>query len=229
MNATPQSLEIDIVSDVMCPWCYVGKRRLEKALSLRPDIQYDIRWRPFQLDPTIPPEGIDRKEYLQKKFGDAAGGEMYDALKEAGKVEGIPFAFKDIEISPNTINAHRLIKWGATAGVQNEIVEALFEGYFTKGANLVDKAYLADLAEDAGMEKPIVERLLDGDADVELVQEEIALAQRMGVTGVPCFILGNRVVVMGAQDAEVLARAIDQALVEKAKHDDKQEEAPVTH
>ncbi len=196
----------------MCPWCYVGKRRLEKAIAARPDAKFDIRWRPFQLDPTIPPEGVDRKAYLKKKFGDNAGGEMYDNLKRAGETEGIPFAFQDIEVSPNTLNAHRIIKWAATANVQDDVVEALFKGYFVEGANLAKKSYLGEVAEAAGMEREVVDRLLAGDADLEMVREEIALAQRMGVTGVPCFILANKLVVMGAQDSSVLIQAIDQAL-----------------
>ncbi len=212
MSNSEPTIAIDIVSDVMCPWCYVGKRRLEKAIAARPGTKFDIRWRPFQLDPTIPPEGVDRKEYIRKKFGDNAGGEMYENLKRAGKAEGIPFAFHDIEVSPNTLNAHRVIKWAATAHVQDDVVEALFKGYFTEGANLTKKSYLGEVAEAAGMERDVVDRLLAGDADLEMVGEEIALAQRMGVTGVPCFILANKLVVMGAQDSAVLVQAIDQAL-----------------
>lgn len=212
MSDSEQTITIDIVSDVMCPWCYVGKRRLEKAIAERPEIKFDIRWRPFQLDPTIPPEGVDRKAYMKKKFGDNAGGQMYENLKKAGEAEGIPFAFHDIEISPNTLNAHRIIKWAATANAQDKVVEALFKGYFTEGANLTKKAYLGEIAEAAGMERDVVDRLLSGDADLEMVREEIALAQRMGVTGVPCFILANKLVVMGAQDTAVLIQAIDQAL-----------------
>ena len=219
MTQANQTMEIDVVSDVMCPWCFVGKRRLEKAMAQRPDIEFDIRWRPFQLDPTIPPEGVDRKAYLQKKFGDAAGGDMYKAIVEAGNGENIPFAFSDIEFSPNTLNAHRLIKWAATAGVQDQVVEALFDAYFIKGANLTDNDCLVDIAEAAGMEREVIDKLLSGDADIELVQEEIALAQQMGVTGVPCFIFANRVVAMGAQDPERLVEAIDQAIVEMEKPD----------
>lgn len=212
MNNLAQTIPIDIVSDVMCPWCYVGKRRLEKAIAARPSINFDIRWRPFQLDPTIPPEGIDRKAYMKKKFGNNSGGEMYDNLKRAGEAEGIPFKFHDIALSPNTLNSHRVIKWAATANVQDEVVESLFKGYFTEGANLTKKSYLGEIAESAGMEREVVDRLLSGDADLEMVREEIALAQRMGVTGVPCFILANKLVVMGAQDSDVLIQAIDQAL-----------------
>ena len=217
-----QKITIDIVSDVMCPWCYVGKRRLETAIAARPDIEFDIRWRPFQLDSTIPPEGVDRKAYLKKKFGDNAGGEMYDNLKLAGEAEGIPFAFSDIELSPNTLNSHRLIKWAATANVQDDVVEALFKGYFTQGGNLAKKSYLGDVAEKAGMERDVVDRLLSGDADMEMVREEIALAQRMGVTGVPCFILDNKLVVMGAQESSVLMQAIDQVLTMEDETTDSQ-------
>ncbi|MBZ0215071.1 MAG: DsbA family oxidoreductase [Fimbriimonadaceae bacterium] len=213
-DSVAPALQIDIISDVMCPWCYVGKRRFEKAAAMRPDIEFDVRWRPFQLDPTIPPEGIDRGAYLKKKFGDAKGGDMYRHLIEAGNAEAIPFAFNKITISPNTLDAHRVIRWSGTAGAQDEVVESLFRGYFTEGCNLTDQDYLAGVAEDAGMERPVVERLLSDDADKDLVAEEIALAGKMGVTGVPCFIFANKLVVMGAQDPQILLQAIDQAVEE---------------
>lgn len=214
MDSVIPSIQVDIISDVMCPWCYVGKRRFEKAVAMRPDIEFDVRWRPFQLDPTIPPEGVDRGEYLKKKFGDSKGGDMYQHLIDAGKAEAIPFAFKKIEVSPNTLDAHRVIRWSATAGVQDNVVESLFKGYFTEGRNLIDHEYLADVAESAGMERPVVERLLSDDADKDLVGEEIALANKMGVTGVPCFIFANKLVVMGAQDPQILVQAIDQVMAD---------------
>jgi predicted DsbA family dithiol-disulfide isomerase len=214
MTAPDKQLDIDVVSDVMCPWCYIGKRRLEKALDRNSDVPIDVRWRPFLLDATIPPEGMDRKAYLDRKFGSDRAKEIYAQIKQAGEDEGIAFAFDKIERSPSTVDAHRLIRWAATAGVQDGVVEGLFDAYFVNGGDIGDKAVLVEVAEAAGMERAIVERLLAGDADLDLVRREIGLAQQMGVSGVPCFIFANKYVVMGAQDPDVLVSAIERAWAE---------------
>jgi len=205
-------LDIDVISDVMCPWCYIGKRRLERALAERPDIAVDVRWRPFQLDTSIPREGMDRKDYLERKFGPERADEVYDAIKETGAQEGIPFAFDRIEKSPNTIDAHRVVRWAAAGGNQQVAVENLFKGYFTEGRDLTDANYLAGVAVEAGLDREIVERLLAGDADRDRISEEVQLAQRMGVQGVPCFIFAGKYVVLGAQGPAILVKAIDQAI-----------------
>jgi len=206
------SVTIDIVSDVMCPWCYVGKKRLEKALAkLDADIEVDLHWRPFQLDPTLPKEGRDRKEYLESKFGGAErANQAYTAIREAGADEGIAFDFDSIAVSPNTLDAHRLIRWAAASGeaTQGAVVEILFRMYFTEGRNIGDHAVLLDAAGQAGMDVALVQTLLQGDADRTGVQREIATAQQMGVTGVPCFIFEGRYAVMGAQPVETLAGVI---------------------
>ncbi len=205
-NAT---IPVDVVSDVMCPWCYIGKRRLERAIAASPDTLLDIRWRPFQLDATIPDDGMDRQEYLERKFGGAEGvAEVYEPVRDAGKAEGIPFRFEAITKSPNTINAHRIIRWSHSVGLQDQVVERLFELYFIEGADLTDKEVLTDAAAMSGMEREIVERLIHSDADVEETKNEIALAQQMGVTGVPTFIVGQKYAVVGAQGPEVIAGAI---------------------
>jgi predicted DsbA family dithiol-disulfide isomerase len=206
---------IDVVSDVMCPWCYIGKRRLEKAAAAQPEIALDVQWRPFQLDATIPPEGMDRRIYLERKFGGADAAErVYAPVRAAGEAEAIPFAFDRIRRAPNTINAHRLIRWAGQAGLQEEMVERLFRLYFLDGGDLTDAGVLADAAAEAGMERALVERLLAGEADIAEVREEIKAAQRMGITGVPTFIIAGRYAVVGAQPAEVLADAIAKARVE---------------
>ena len=204
-----EAIPVDVVSDVMCPWCYIGKRRLEKALEATVGATIDVRWRPFQLDGTIPEEGMDRKAYLESKFGSAEGVEqVYGPVRDAGKAEGIPFDFDAITRSPNTINAHRIIRWSHSVGLQDKVVERLFQLYFTEGADLTDNKVLVDAAADAGMEREIVERLINSDADVEEIKNEITLAQQMGVTGVPTFIIGQKYAVVGAQGAEVIAGAI---------------------
>jgi len=210
-------IEIDVISDVMCPWCYIGKRRLEKALAMVPNIPVDVRWRPFQLDHTIPDSGMDRKEYLRKKFGsDEQVAKVYGPVRAAGKDEDIPFEFDRITISPNTLNAHRIIRWAMADGVQNAVVERLFQLYFVEGANLTDKTVLADAAVEAGLERAVVERLLESDADLAETRAEISQAQQMGVTSVPAFIIGGRYAVMGARDPEAIVQAITEVVKERS-------------
>lgn len=207
-------IELDVVSDVMCPWCYIGKKRLEKALALLSDIDVEVRWRPYQLDATLPPEGKDRKKYLDDKFGGAEQArEIYARIEEAGRDEGIPFAFDKIKVAPNTLDAHRLIRWAANGGeeVQQQIVDRLFKLFFVEGANIGDPAVLLEAAGEAGMNTAVMETLLPTDADKKEVQTEIAVAQQMGVTGVPCFIINNKYAVMGAQAPEAIADAIRNA------------------
>lgn len=205
-----ERLTIDIVSDVVCPWCYIGKRNLEAALATLPADDIEIRWRPYQLDPTIPPEGIARRAYLERKFG-ARIDEIYARVAAAGREAGLDFAFDRIERSPNTLDAHRLIRWAQSAGKQNDVVERLFRSFFIEGRDIGEHAILIESASEAGMEPELVARLLDGEADKESVREEIATAQRLGVTGVPFFIFAGRFGLPGAQPAEVLASAINKA------------------
>lgn len=211
-------MQIDIVSDTVCPWCFIGKRRLEKALALRPEIAFDIRWRAFRLDPTIPPEGMDRKEYMRAKFGDNPNRQaMQDALKQAGEAEDIKFAFDHIARSPNTLDSHRLIRWSATAGVQNEIVERLFEAYFEDGRDIGNQDVLVEIASDAGMDSATVADLLENGADSTLIENEDALAHRLGISGVPTFIFQNKYMISGAYDPEQLVKVIDTVSEEMEK------------
>lgn len=213
---TAKPLTIDIVSDVMCPWCYIGKRRLEQSLAMMPDLDVEIRWRPFQLDATIPEGGMSRTEYLTRKFGgDDRARQIYAQIQEAGETENLDFAFDQIAKSPNTLNAHRLIRWAQSTGHQNALVEELFKLFFMEGADIGDKAVLADAAATVGMEREVVERLLAGSSDVEQVKAEIAHAQQIGVTGVPCFIIDEKYALMGAQQPETLVQAFQQALSER--------------
>ncbi len=201
----------------MCPWCYIGKVRLEKALEMLDGIDVQIRWRPYQLDATLPAEGKDRQQYLEEKFGGPGQARgIYKNIEEAGRTEGIDFAFDKIKVAPNTLNAHRLIRW-ATNGdktAQNELVNRLFELFFIEGANIGDPDILIKAAESVGMNGGMVESLLPSDADCKEVKEEIAVAQKMGVTGVPCFIINNKYAVMGAQQPQTIADAIRSAAKE---------------
>ena len=207
-------VQLDVVSDVMCPWCYIGKRRLEQALESLDDVEVELRWRPFQLDPTLPPEGRDRREYLETKFGGPERAkEIYNGIKQAGLDEGLEFDFDAIGVSPNTIDAHRVIRWASNEGedVQDKLVERLFKDFFMEGANIGKHEVLIEAARDAGMDDSVVAALLATDKDRDEVAQEIAIAQQMGVTGVPCFIIDNKYAVMGAQGPEHIAGAIRQA------------------
>lgn len=210
MSGAPP-LGVDVVSDVVCPWCYLGKRRLEAAAKLVPEIPLQIRWRPFQLDPTIPQGGIPRDEYVRRKFGSLDALARPNAhLAKAGAEVGIDYAFDKIARSPNTIDAHRMIRWAAEAGYQDEMVERLFRLYFVEGADVGDHNILARAAADVGMDAAAVASDLATDRDRESVRSEIDAASAAGVTGVPCFIFDLRAAVMGAQAPELLASAIRQ-------------------
>jgi predicted DsbA family dithiol-disulfide isomerase len=218
--AADTSISIDVVSDVVCPWCYIGHKRLDKALAATSGIDVTVRWRPFQLDPTIPPEGKDRKAYMLAKFGSEQKlREIHARIMPLGAAEGIAFDFDAITRSPNTLDAHRLIRWAGAAGpeVQNRLVRNLFQSYFEKGQDTGDAAVLVEAAREAGMDAAVVESLLPTDADREAVATEAATASRMGITGVPCFLLEGKYAVMGAQDEGTLADAIRQISAAKAR------------
>jgi len=215
-----QHITIDVVSDAVCPWCFIGQKRLDKAVAEMPEIDIGVRWRPFQLDPTIPPEGRDRRAYLMAKFGDEKRIEdMHGNIARAGAEEGIAFDFGAIKVSPNTLDAHRVIRWAASSGpdVQNRVARRLFQLYFEEGTNIGDHEVLANAAGECGMDRAVVETLLAGNADAAEVREEIETAARMGVSGVPCFLIEGRYAVMGAQPPEALADAIRQVAAAKAR------------
>ena len=214
------AITVDVVSDVVCPWCFIGQKRLDKAVAAAGDLDVHIRWRPFQLDPTIPPQGKDRREYMLAKFGSEERiREIHARIEPLGEAEGISFAFDAIKVAPNTLDAHRLIRWAGAAGeaVQNRLVRRLFQLNFEEGVNIGDHAVLVEAAREAGMDASVVATLLPTDADVEAVRTEIATASRMGISGVPCFLLEGKYAVMGAQDVDTLADAIRQVAAAKAR------------
>ena len=208
-------MQIDVISDTVCPWCYIGKRRLEKALSLRPQLTFEVRWRPFQLDPSMPMEGVDRNEHLTRKFGSVEKLKPAQALLEqAGLEYGISFAFDKIRRAPNTLNSHRLIRWSHSLGLQDEMVEGLFHAYFVEGLDIGDIAVLARIGDKIGMDGELVEELLHSDADIESVTQQDSMARKFGVQGVPSFLIGGRALVTGAEDPEALATMIDRVIAD---------------
>lgn len=210
-------MQIDIVSDTVCPWCFIGKRRIGRAMAMRPGVQFDVFWRPYRLDPTIPREGVDRRAYLKAKFGDSLRtSAMGDAIRSEGASEDIAFAFDKISKSPNTLDSHRLVRWSASAGVQDKVVELLFQAYFIDGQDIGDAAILSQIASRAGMDGELVATLLAGDADLESVEREAGLANEMGITGVPTFIFDSKFMISGAREPELLVRIIDKALGSEA-------------
>jgi predicted DsbA family dithiol-disulfide isomerase len=212
MTAPPDSaaLHIDVVSDVVCPWCFIGKRRLEAALTLVPDIAVAINWRPYFLNPWIPRDGIDRQTYLQTKFGSA---ERYAVIAErvaaAAAMEGLLYATDAISRQPNTLDCHRLILWSRSVTDPGRMKQRLMELYFSEGADLTDPNTLIAAAVDCGMDGDLVRRLLASDADVDRVETDANAAKDAGIDGVPCFIFGGSVIVTGAQSPEYLASAIE--------------------
>lgn len=206
-----EQLTIDLVSDVVCPWCYLGKARLELAIAeVQDQVQVNVNWRPYRLNPEYPAEGVDQKSALERKLGGAEavrrGHEMLSAL---GKEVGISFDFDAIKIGPNTLDAHRLIHWAMLEGrdFQDKVVTALFKANFEEGRNVGDSSVLLDIAAEAGLQRDVIAALLNSDADKDTIIGEIEAAQNMGVSGVPFFIIEQQYAVSGAQTPDVLINA----------------------
>jgi predicted DsbA family dithiol-disulfide isomerase len=209
-------MRIDIISDVVCPWCFIGKRRLERALADLPPNSVELAWRPFRLNPDLPPEGMDRQAYLQAKFGAAGGGARYRQVEEIGRDEGIPFAFDAIERAPNTLDAHRLIRHAIDSRRQDDMVEALFRAYFVEGRDVGDRDTLAAIADAVGIRRDDALAYLAGDADREAVLAEEDMAKRIGVTGVPCFVIERKYALSGAQPPEAFHEVFEKLASEAA-------------
>lgn len=212
---------------MVCPWCFIGKRNLERALETwcakHPDETPTVHWYPFQLNPQLPDSGVPRKQYLENKFGGPdRAREIYARVSAAGKRAGIDFAFDDIQVQPNTIDAHRLMHYAAEHGKQdatinqNAMAEAIFRRYFVEGANLSDRQTLADIAEQAGLNRKEVAAYLASDADRALIEEQDRRARAIGVEGVPFFIFNQRLSLSGAQPPEVIVEAMEKAREELA-------------
>jgi predicted DsbA family dithiol-disulfide isomerase len=210
ITETRPTVHIDVVSDVVCPWCYIGKRRLEAAIALAPDVNVAINWRPYFLNDWIPREGIDRQTYLETKFGSV---ERYAVIAErvaaAAAIEGLTYAHDKIGRQPNTLDCHRLILWSRSATDPAKMKQRLMDLYFAEGADLTDPKQLIQAAVDVGMDGDLVRRLLASDADIDRIEGEASAAKEAGIDGVPCFVFGGSVIVTGAQSPEYLASAIE--------------------
>jgi predicted DsbA family dithiol-disulfide isomerase len=204
------AVQIDIISDTVCPWCWIGRRRLQKALDARPDLTVEITWRPFQLNPGLPREGMDRRDHMRRKFGDPERAQaIFARIAVTAAEEGLDFRFDLIRRSVNTFDSHRLLHWAKGTGRQDKIAESLFRRYFSEGQDISDPAVLAAAAEEVGMDGGIVRDLLARDADAEIVRRAEATARALGVTSVPTFIFDQKIFVPGAQDAEMFASLLD--------------------
>ena len=216
-------MQIDVVFDTVCPWCYVGKRRFERALKMRPNMKPTLRYRSFLLNPDLPLQGVDHREYLERKFGGSAQYErIVEALVFTGKGEGINFALDKIKRTPNSANSHRLIRLARTMNCQTEAVNVLFSAYFERGLDIGNVEVLVKLAEEIGLERGMAYAHLSTETDLNAVYTENARMHRLGITGVPCYIFNEGRAIAGAQEPEILVRMFDMALAESAGRTDMQ-------
>ncbi|PWJ14380.1 DsbA family oxidoreductase [Jannaschia seohaensis] len=204
-------IQLDILSDPICPWCHIGRAHLFRALESRPEHPFALQWHPFQLNPDMPPEGMDRTAYLEAKFGGAEGAaQAYAPVREAAAAAGLAIDFDGIARTPNTLDAHRLIHWAGLEGRQTPVVTALFEAYFEKGQDIGDRAVLTRIGAEKGLDAGMLERLFASDADAEDIRARDAQARAQGVTGVPTFVIAGRHVLPGAQPPEIWTQVIDE-------------------
>ncbi|WP_170366078.1 DsbA family oxidoreductase [Ruegeria arenilitoris] len=208
-----QTVKLDILSDPICPWCYIGKTNLDKALASVPDHPFVIEWHPFQLNPDMPEGGMDRREYLERKFGGKEGAvKAYAPVVEHAEKAGLNIDFEAMKRTPNTLDAHRLIHWAGIEGKQNQVVDALFTAYFVQGRDIGDHEVLADIADSVGMDAAVVLKLLKSDADRDDIRQRDTHSREMGVNSVPTFIVANQHAVPGAQPPELWAQVIGEIM-----------------
>lgn len=208
-------LPIEVVFDLVCPWCFLGIRRLRRMLRARPDVAAELVWRPFLLNPDLSPHGVPRREYMARKFGgEDRAHRLHGSITEFGRVEGVEFRFDRIRRVPHSLDAHRLVRWAGRFGMAEATVEAVFQGYFAEGADIGDAAVLAAIAVRLGLDGIAARRFLASVAEVEAVHADNLRAHRLGINGVPCFVVAGRHAIAGAQEPEVLERLLDVALAE---------------
>lgn len=205
-------MKIDVYFDPICPWCYIGKRRLQRALGQRPGISAELRWRPFMLNPDMPQGGMERTSYLLHKLGtESRVRRLLGALEVTGQSEEIAFKFDNISQTPNTVDAHRLVRYASEMGQGEPVVEALFRGFFVEGRNIGAFDELSAIGRALGLDGGALDAYLDSTTDAEWVLDQNSNAHRMGVSGVPCFLLNGEMALQGAQPPEIIARLLDAA------------------
>jgi len=211
-------LAIEIVHDLVCPWCFLGVRRLMRTLRRRPDLLFDLTWRPFLLNPDMPRGGMARPDYVIRKFGgEDRARRLYSSIAEIGRTEGMLFRFDRIRRTPSSVDAHRLVRYAARYGQADAMVEALFSAHFTDGLDIGDHALLVAIATATGLDGPATKRFLTSDAEMDAVYADNLRAHRLGINGVPCFVISGRHAIAGAQEPEVIERLLDVAAVEAAE------------
>jgi len=218
-----KTVTVDIVADLVCPWCWLGKKNWEAALTLAPEIKVETLWRPYQLDPTLPAEGMPYSDYMKAKFSGEHSDrwkQMRDHLEAAAPAAGIEFRFDDIKIRPNTINAHRLIRWATGQNLASEMVETLYRAFFSDCRDIGDSETLAELAGQVGLDADLVRELLPTERDKQDVWNEEMFFRKLGVSAVPCYIYNGQLSVSGAETPEILADGIRQASQLPPKQDD---------
>ena len=215
MSPPQGKLLIEVVYDLVCPWCYLGVRRLFRTMHRRPDLLFELCWRPFLLNPDMPRAGMARTDYVIRKFGgEDRARRLYASIAEIGAGEGVEFRFERIRRTPSSVDAHRLVRWAAPFGCSDVVADSLFAAHFADGHDIGDHAVLRAVAAAAGLDATEAGRFLRGDEDVDAVHADNLRAHRLGINGVPCFVVGGRHAVAGAQEPEVIERLLDVAAVD---------------
>ena len=205
-------MKIDIISDTVCPWCFIGKRRLERALAMRPNITAEITWHPFQLNPEMPPDGIERQIYLKAKFGSSERAKnIYRAVDQASVSEKLALQLDDIKRMPNSLQSHRLLHYARRHDKQDVVAENLFQSYFFYGIDIGSIAHLIKIAAESGLDGEDVRSYMESSEDIELVRGHDIQSRKLGVSGVPCFIIAEEYAISGAQESEVFLQVFDAA------------------
>ena len=208
-------LTVEVVHDLVCPWCFLGTRRLLRTLRRRPDLLVDLVWRPFLLNPDMPRMGMARSDYVVRKFGgEDRARRLYSSIAEIGRAEGLQFRFDRVRRTPSSVDAHRLVRWAARYGRANGVVEALFTAHFTDGRDLGETGVLCAIAAACGLDPHAARAMLGSDAEMDGVHADNLRAHRLGINGVPCFVVGGRHAIAGAQEPEVIERLLDVAAVD---------------
>lgn len=206
-------VKLDIISDPICPWCFIGKTYLDRALAARPDHPFVIEWHPFQLNPEMPAGGMDRRAYLEHKFGGREGAvKVYGQIAQTAEAAGLEIDFGAIKRTPNTIDAHRLIHWAGIEGRQTPVVSKLFEAYFQQGRDIGDREVLSDIADSVEMDAAVIRKLLDSDADVADIRARDAHSRQMGISGVPTFIVAQQHALPGAQPTDLWLKVLSEIM-----------------